>query len=41
MHATEELKADLSSGSTARYTGSPSNVQKDLSSGSTLERVKE
>jgi phage shock protein PspC (stress-responsive transcriptional regulator) len=39
VHATEELKADLSSGSTAHYTGNPTNVQKDLSSGSTLERV--
>jgi phage shock protein PspC (stress-responsive transcriptional regulator) len=37
VHATDELKADLSSGSTASYTGHPSNVQKDLSSGSTLE----
>jgi phage shock protein PspC (stress-responsive transcriptional regulator) len=41
VHATEELKADLSSGSTARYTGNPGNVQKDLSSGSTLEQVKD
>ncbi|MDO7883956.1 GIN domain-containing protein [Hymenobacter cheonanensis] len=39
VHATEELKADLSSGSTARYTGNPGNVQKDLSSGSTLEQI--
>ena len=39
VHATEELKADLSSGSTARYTGHPGSVQKDLSSGSSLEQV--
>ncbi|GAA4496933.1 hypothetical protein GCM10023172_11100 [Hymenobacter ginsengisoli] len=38
VHATDELKADLSSGSSAHYTGHPSNVQKDLSSGSTLEQ---
>ncbi len=37
VNAIDELKADLSSGSTARYTGRPRNVEKDLSSGSTLE----
>jgi phage shock protein PspC (stress-responsive transcriptional regulator) len=41
VHATEELKADLSSGSTASYTGNPTNVQRDLSSGSTLNHVKD
>ena len=39
VHATEELKADLSSGSNASYRGNPSNVQKDLNSGSNLERI--
>jgi len=39
VHAVEFLKADLSSGSLARYAGSPSKVDKDLSSGSTLERI--
>jgi phage shock protein PspC (stress-responsive transcriptional regulator) len=39
VHAVEELKADLSSGSIAQYTGSPSKIDKDLSSGSTLEKT--
>ncbi|MDJ0367205.1 PspC domain-containing protein [Hymenobacter sp. H14-R3] len=39
VHATDELKADLSSGSLARYTGNPGKVEKDLSSGSTLEKI--
>lgn len=39
VHATEELKADLSSGSIAQYIGSPSKIDKDLSSGSTLEKT--
>ncbi|GAB3636131.1 hypothetical protein GCM10027422_17210 [Hymenobacter arcticus] len=39
VQATEELKADLSSGSLARYSGNPGQVSKDLSSGSTLEKV--
>ncbi|MVN77620.1 PspC domain-containing protein [Hymenobacter sp. HMF4947] len=37
VNATEELRADLSSGSNARYTGHPRNIEKDLSSGSSLE----
>jgi len=37
VNATDELKADLSSGSSAHYSGHPRNVDKDLSSGSTLE----
>jgi len=39
VHATEELKADLSSGSIAQYIGSPGKIDKDLSSGSTLEKT--
>ncbi len=35
--ATNELKANLSSGSSAHYAGHPHNVEKDLSSGSMLE----
>ena len=39
VHATDELKADLSSGSLARYLGNPGKVEKDLSSGSTLRKI--
>jgi phage shock protein PspC (stress-responsive transcriptional regulator) len=39
VHATDELKADLSSGSLARYSGNPGKIEKDLNSGSTLEKV--
>ena len=41
VYAADELKADLSSGSVARYAGHPKNVQKDLSSGSSLEETNE
>ncbi|MGI4874417.1 MAG: GIN domain-containing protein [Janthinobacterium lividum] len=37
VQATEELKADLSSGSSATYSGHPKRVEKDLSSGSSLD----
>jgi phage shock protein PspC (stress-responsive transcriptional regulator) len=39
VHALEELKADLSSGSIAQYIGNPGKIDKDLSSGSTLEKT--
>jgi hypothetical protein len=41
VHATDELKVDLSSGSLVRYTGRPGRIEKDLDSGSTLEQIKE
>lgn len=41
VHATEELKVDLSSGSQVKYAGSPGRIEKDLNSGSSLEQVKE
>ena len=37
VQATDELKVDLSSGSNVRYTGRPGKIEKDLSSGSSLE----
>jgi phage shock protein PspC (stress-responsive transcriptional regulator) len=39
VNATDELKVDLSSASSVRYKGNPGNIQKDLSSGSTLEQL--
>jgi phage shock protein PspC (stress-responsive transcriptional regulator) len=39
VHAVDALTADLSSGSLARYSGSPSEIKRDLSSGSTLEKM--
>jgi phage shock protein PspC (stress-responsive transcriptional regulator) len=39
VHAVEALKVDLSSGSLARYAGNPSKIERDLSSGSTLEKI--
>lgn len=41
VRATDELKVDLSSGSEVRYAGSPGRIEKDLSSGSSLEQVNE
>ena len=41
VRATDELKVDLSSGSQVRYAGRPSHIEKDLSSGSSLEEVRE
>jgi phage shock protein PspC (stress-responsive transcriptional regulator) len=41
VHATDELKVDLSSGSLVRYTGRPGRIEKDLNSGSTLEQINE
>jgi phage shock protein PspC (stress-responsive transcriptional regulator) len=41
VQATDGLKVDLSSGSMVRYAGHPRNIEKDLSSGSTLEEVNE
>jgi hypothetical protein len=41
VHATDELKVDLSSGSLVRYTGRPARIEKDLNNGSTLEQINE
>ncbi|RZK62604.1 MAG: PspC domain-containing protein, partial [Hymenobacter sp.] len=41
VHATDELKVDLSSGSLVRYAGRPGRLEKDLNSGSSLEQVNE
>ena len=37
VNAIDELRVDLSSGSNVRYTGRPGKIEKDLSSGSSLE----
>ncbi len=39
VHATDELKVDLSSGSQVKYAGNPTRIEKDLNSGSSLEQV--
>ncbi|MGI4863782.1 MAG: GIN domain-containing protein [Janthinobacterium lividum] len=41
VHATDELKVDLSSGSQVKYAGRPGKIEKDLNSGSSLEEVNE
>lgn len=41
VRATDELKVDLSSGSSVRYAGRPGRIEKDLHSGSSLEQVNE
>jgi phage shock protein PspC (stress-responsive transcriptional regulator) len=41
VHATDELKVDLSSGSQVKYAGQPGRIEKDLNSGSSLEQVNE
>jgi hypothetical protein len=41
VHATDELKVDLSSGSQVKYAGRPGRIEKDLNSGSSLEQVNE
>jgi phage shock protein PspC (stress-responsive transcriptional regulator) len=41
VHATDELKVDLSSSSQVRYIGRPGRIEKDLNSGSTLEQINE
>lgn len=41
VYAVEALNVDLSSGSLARYSGSPSEIKRDLSSGSTLEKMRD
>ncbi|MFD1875130.1 GIN domain-containing protein [Hymenobacter bucti] len=39
VHATDELKVDLSSGSQVKYAGRPARIDKDLNSGSSLEAL--
>lgn len=39
VHATDELKVDLSSGSQVKYAGHPARIEKDLNSGSSLEEI--
>jgi len=41
VRATDVLKVDLSSGSQVKYAGNPNRIEKDLTSGSSLEQVKE
>ena len=41
VHATDELKVDLSSGSQVRYAGRPGRIEKDIHSGSSLDQINE